>query len=84
MSTNSDQVQVQLAAFLLSIERQRAAEMERSAQAAGALVAYLQKQNNLLEEQIALLEHRAWLLDQCVESSNTLQDCGERDVNRAF
>jgi hypothetical protein len=63
--TNSYKVEVQVAAYLLSLARQRTTEMERSAQAAEALVAHIRDQNKLLEEQNALLEHRIWLLEQC-------------------
>ena len=82
--TNSYQLEMQIAAYLLSLARQRASEMERAAEAAGVLVAYLQKQNELLEKQNALLEHRSWLLEQCCEVSVKLHDIGGRDVNRAL
>jgi hypothetical protein len=81
---NSYQVEMQVAAYLLSLARQRTTEMERSAQAAEALVSHLRAQNELIETQIALLEHRSWLLEQCSELSINPLDRGECDVNRAL
>ena len=84
MSTNTYQMQVQVAAYLLSLARQRTTEIERSAQAAETLVAHLREQNGLLEKQIALLEHRSWLIEQCSELSATPPDIEVPHVDRTF
>lgn len=42
------QVEMQVAAYLLSLARQRTSEMECAVEAAGVLVTHLQKQNELL------------------------------------
>ena len=63
MPANNYQMEVQVAAYLASLARQRASLMERAAEAGEALVTHLREQNQLLKEQIALLQERRDYLD---------------------